>query len=181
MKNEPIKVTLLTKNNCPRCTVVKNKYTREGVSFEIINAEEDHTIYSHLNGKTAMDFVYEDLVSREMPVTVVDQGEVRDWWSGVLPYKMDDLIQRIKSGKEIVETVKVSIPEVTEELVQELLSDTFGSLKIEPNLFAPDGDREAITTKDSATIPLVRYTSDGQIGARFTAQLALTLEGSDND
>lgn len=180
MNPKPIHVTLISKNDCSLCTVVKNKYTRAGIAFDVINAEEDETIYSHLNGKSARDFVYDDLEVRQMPITVVDQGETRNWWPGVVPAKMEDLIQRIKSGQELVETTKVIVPEVTEELIRELVSDTFGGLDIEPNLFAPDGDRDAVTTKDSATIPLIRYTSDGQIGARFTAQLELTLEGPDD-
>lgn len=185
MTPQPIQVTLITKNDCSRCDVVKRKFDNVGIAYTTINAEEDQTIYGHLNGKTAKDFVYEDLGIREMPIVVVDDNnEARDHWSGVRPDKMSALEQKISARGELfreVKTVKVTIPEVTEELVRELVADTFGGLDMEPNYFAPDAERKAVTTKDSATIPLIRYTTDGQIGARFTAQLALSLEGPDND
>lgn len=184
MSKQPIQVIVITKNDCSRCDVVKKKFDKVGIAYTAINAEEDHTIYSELNGKTAMDFAVDDLGIRQMPIVVVDDDEDRDYWSGVRPDKMAPLEQKISARGELfreVKTVKVSIPEVTEELVKELVTETFGGLGIDPKYFAADGDREAVITKDSATIPLVRYTSDGQIGARFTAQLGLALEGPEND
>ncbi|MCS0824855.1 glutaredoxin family protein [Cytobacillus firmus] len=73
------KITVYTKNGCPKCDMTKNVLKSEGIKFETLNVEKDEKAY---------DFVVNKLGLREMPVVVV-QGQ--EPFTGFQPDKLQAL------------------------------------------------------------------------------------------
>lgn len=73
------KVTVYTKNGCPKCDMTKNVLNGEKIKFEAINVEQD---------KKAYDYVVNTLGLREMPVVVVEGQEP---FTGFQPDKLQEL------------------------------------------------------------------------------------------
>lgn len=81
MENINMKITVYTKNNCPKCEMTKRVLKGEEIEFELRNVEEDQEAY---------DYVVNVLELREMPVVEAEGHEV---FSGFQPDKLQELKQ----------------------------------------------------------------------------------------
>jgi len=64
------KVTVYTKNGCPKCDMTKAVLKGEGIEFDLINIEDDTD-----KGREGYRFVVEELEFRTMPVVVAEGVE----------------------------------------------------------------------------------------------------------
>ena len=81
-------VTVFTKNECPRCDVVKSRFARAGLTgspgLRVINVEEDLAPREEFSGRTPFEEVVNNY-GREMPVVLVEDADGTRWRSGVHP------------------------------------------------------------------------------------------------
>lgn len=77
------KVTVYTKNGCPKCDMTKLVLNAAGIEFKAINIEDDTD-----EGREGYDFVVNKLELRSMPVVVADGHET---FTGFEPSKLKEL------------------------------------------------------------------------------------------
>lgn len=106
-RNFGIRIIIISKNDCPQCTTLKNKLDNEGIAYLAINAEQDQIdaqekgtdveTYEVLEGHTAYDFVTEVKGVRQMPYVLVSNPEelYEDEWHGLRPDKVSPLVRGI--------------------------------------------------------------------------------------
>ncbi|MCA1027063.1 glutaredoxin family protein [Cytobacillus kochii] len=71
-----------TKNNCPKCEMVKNVLNSNEIEYATINVEED---------ASAFDYLVNTLQMRQLPVIEPEEGEI---FSGFDPDKLNGLINK---------------------------------------------------------------------------------------
>lgn len=183
--NNIFSVTVISKNDCGQCTLTKRKLDQKNIAYTEINAEEDHTVYGHLGGGTAMDFI-ETMRSEgkplAMPIVLLDLGD-RNWalqFSGLRPDKLIELERLAKQHNAVQTPVQEETPEVSAADLQQLAQSTF-----ERTLSGDGLDDYALSpfesswkyAEGSVEIPLLRRTPEGQPDALMTATLSLRFEG----
>lgn len=77
------KVTVYTKNGCPKCDMTKNVLNGEGIEFKAINIQDDTD-----EGRAGYTYVVDELGLSEMPVVVAEGHEI---FTGFKPDKLKAL------------------------------------------------------------------------------------------
>lgn len=89
-----MKITVYTKNGCPKCDMTKRVLEGEGIEFEAINIQEVEEIEVEIDGvkvkRNPFDYIKEDLGFSAMPVVVAE---------GQAPFSdfRPDLLQALKA------------------------------------------------------------------------------------
>lgn len=80
-------VTVYTKNKCPKCMMTKNVLGSEGVSFQIINIDED------LNQNEREEKIqhFKELGFMSMPIVIKEGMNPNEYISGFNPEKLQSL------------------------------------------------------------------------------------------
>ncbi|WP_275554620.1 glutaredoxin-like protein NrdH [Mixta sp. Marseille-Q2659] len=72
-------ITIYTKNNCMQCTATKNIMDKQGLTYQLINLDDEPAAIENLKA----------LGYRQLPVVMADG----DHWSGFRPDKLMRLAQ----------------------------------------------------------------------------------------
>lgn len=98
--DQPFKVTVFSKNDCPRCTNTEKAFDRDGIVFDEINVESDLEPRVEFGGKTPFEHVTQTLGIREMPLVLVEDGAWGDRWTGLRLDKHVELKQILRQHRE---------------------------------------------------------------------------------
>lgn len=98
--DQPFKVTVFSKNDCPRCTNTEKAFDRDGIVFDEINVESDLEPRAEFGGKTPFEHVTQTLGIREMPLVLVEDGAWGDRWTGLRLDKHVELKQILRQHRE---------------------------------------------------------------------------------
>lgn len=98
--DQPFKVTVFSKNDCPKCRNTEKAFDRDGIIFDEINVETDLEPRAEFDGKTPLEHVKTTLGVREMPLVIVENHLWGDHWTGVRFDKHVELKQILRQHQE---------------------------------------------------------------------------------
>lgn len=98
--DQPFKVTVFSKNDCPRCTSTEKAFDRDGIVFDEINVETDLEPRADFAGKTPLEHVTKTLGFSSMPLVIVENHVWGDRWTGFRPDKHVELKQILRQHRE---------------------------------------------------------------------------------
>lgn len=118
LTNQPIKITIWVKNNCPLCTRTEKVFDDLELEYEIINVEEDTEPREEYDGYTAFDYIKQVVGIRQMPYVVIDDKIWGEVWSGFRADKLVELRLKMDAWRKERDALDGETPEEDVALVK---------------------------------------------------------------